>query len=271
MVCGALRARVGIGVRYFKEDELSFTPMPFLFFKSFSALRQALQPALVPITRCLSLIILTIVLTLHGEVAPAEATSVYAIPPVATGTWIIDQAEVLSRLTQTELNNKLAALAEQTGIELRFVTFRRLDYGDTIQSFADKLFEAWFPDAEIQRQEAIFALDVQTNNGSLHLGEQAASLVPPETISSIVEETLVVPLRDGDKYNEAIVDVADRLGAILSGEADPGPPVIASSFQADRTFATAEETKNSNATTIVIVLLIVATIVPMLTYFAYVR
>jgi uncharacterized protein len=183
----------------------------------------------------------------------------------------VDQAEVLSRLTQNELQEKLADLAEQTGIELRLVTFRRLDYGDTIQTFADKLFSAWFDNSDRQSNEVVFALDVQTNYGGFHLGETAATLVDDETIASILDETLVAPLRDGNRYNQALLDITDRLGTILKGEPDPGPPAMAANFQVERTFASPEETKSSNATTIVIVLLIIATIVPMLTYFAYVR
>ena len=251
-----------------------FYPMPFFsmpFLSTLNCFQRILPRAFTRLAFGFSVLVLTIALTLHWDVAPAQATSVYAIPPASPGTWVVDQAEVLSRLTKNELTNKLSALAKDTGIELRFVTFRRLDYGDTIQSFTDKLFANWFPETDRQDSEAIFALDVKTNNGGLHLGAQAARLVAPETIVSIVDETLVAPLREGDKYNEAVLDVADRLGAILLGNPDPGAPVVATNFQADRTFATAEETKDSNATTIVIVLLIIATVVPMLTYFAYVR
>jgi uncharacterized protein len=214
-----------------------------------------------------------LIVTFNWNIAPAQATSVYAIPQVSPGdaTWIVDQAEVLSRLTQNELQEKLADLAQETGIELRLVTFRRLDYGDTIQTFADKLFAAWFANSDRQANEVLFALDVQTNYGSLHLGETAANLVDDETIASILDETLVAPLRDGNRYNQALLDITDRLGTILKGEPDPGPPAMTANFQVERTFASPEETKSSNATTIVIVLLIIATIVPMLTYFAYVR
>ncbi len=243
------------------------SPSPFKLLKSFSLNSCR---GFIP---CLLGILGALVITLNWNIAPAQATSVYAIPQVTPGdaTWIVDQAEVLSRLTQNELQEKLADLAEQTGIELRLVTFRRLDYGDTIQTFVDKLFAAWFANSDRQADEVVFALDVQTNYGSLHFGDTAATLIDEETIASILDETLVAPLRDGNRYNQALLDITDRLGAILKGEPDPGPPQIAANFQVERTFASPEETKSSNATTIVIVLLIIATIVPMLTYFAYVR
>ncbi len=211
-------------------------------------------------------------LSLTWAIPNAWATSIYAIPRVSAGeqTWVVDQADLLSRLTTGELNSKLDNLAQNQAIELRFVTFRRLDYGETIQTFVDKLFAAWFPDDQGDR-EVLFALDAVTNTGGIHGGAAVADLLPEDLTTSITEETLVAPLRDGDKYNQALGDVADRLIAVLSGDPDPGPPNFGSSFDASRTFATAEETESSNATTIVIVLLIIATVVPMLTYFAYVR
>jgi uncharacterized protein len=65
------------------------------------------------------------------------------------------------------------------------------------------------------------------------------------------------------------MDASDRLVAILSGEPDPGPPVVASNIQTEGTFATPEETAGSNATIWVIGLLIAATVIPMATYFLY--
>jgi uncharacterized protein len=217
--------------------------------------------------------ILTLVVFLGIPTPSAQATSVYAIPKVSAGsnTWVVDKAEVLSRLTLNALQEQLSDLAQQTGIELRLVTFRRLDYGDTPQSFTDKLFTAWFPDATTQAQEALFTLDVQTNYGGLHLGDKAAQFVNEETLTSLLDETLAVPLRDGNRYNQALEDVTARLGTLLKGEPDPGPPVMNANYQVERTFATPDETKGSNATLIVIVLLVIATVVPMLTYFAYVR
>ena len=220
-----------------------------------------------------SCLVLTLGIGLQWNVSPAEATSIYSIPRVTPGdqSWVLDQATVLSRLTQTQLESQAAQLSEETGIELRFVTFRRLDYGETVETFADKLFESWFADPETQAEEAVFVIDVQTNNGSFHLGSQAQDRVSQDAIASIINETLVAPLRAGGKYNQALADVSDRITTILRGEPDPGPPVISANFEANPNFATAEETKDSNATTIVIVLLIIATVVPMLTYFAYVR
>ncbi|HEY9837120.1 MAG TPA: hypothetical protein V6D27_09510, partial [Vampirovibrionales bacterium] len=70
-------------------------------------------------------------------------------------------------------------------------------------------------------------------------------------------------------YNQALTDVSDRMIAVLSGQPDPGPPIIDTSLNIERTFATAEETDSGNATMVVIVLLVLATVIPMATYYFY--
>jgi uncharacterized protein len=61
------------------------------------------------------------------------------------------------------------------------------------------------------------------------------------------------------------------LAAVLSGEPDPGPPIVENKISAESTFTKAEDTDRGSATILVVVLLILATVIPMLTYFAYVR
>jgi uncharacterized protein len=82
---------------------------------------------------------------------------------------------------------------------------------------------------------------------------------------------VLYPLLEGDKYNQAFLAASDRLGAVLSGKEDPGPPAFDDSFDSESTFASAEATaENRGSTTILlVVLLVLATVIPMATYFWY--
>jgi uncharacterized protein len=204
-------------------------------------------------------------------VAPAAATGVYQMPILHAGdrTWTIDDAEVLSRLTEGNLSKALGALQKDTGNEVRLVTIRRLDYGETIDSFTEKLFEKWFPTPEEEAHQTLLVVDTLTNNSAIRTGDDLKSLLTAEIAESVAQETLQVPLREGDKYNQALTDVSDRLIAVLSGQPDPGPPIVDTSLNIERTFATAEETDTGNATMVVIVLLVLATVIPMATYYFY--
>lgn len=201
---------------------------------------------------------------------PAWATSVDDFPVPDSNTWVIDQAEAISRANEGKLSTNLANLAKNTGNEVRIVVLRRLDYGENIASFSDELFETWFPTPETQTNQTLVVLDTLTNNATLRRGENVQSLLDDAKVNSILEETIQVNLKQGDKYNQAILETGDRLVAILAQEADPGPTQIAETLKIEGTFTEAEDTKKGSATLWVIGLLVLATIIPMATYFFYV-
>lgn len=205
--------------------------------------------------------------------SPSLATGVYQMPNIRMGdrTWVIDQAEVLSRLNEGKISTDLENLAKQTGNEVRIVTIRRLDYGETPESFTKQLFEKWFPTPEAQANQTLLVIDTLSNGIAIRTGDKAKSLLPDDIAESVVSQTVLAPLRDGDKYNQAFLDASDRLVAVLSGEPDPGPPQIAQTVNVEGTFKSAGETDTNNATIWVIGLLLAATIIPMVTYFIYVR
>ncbi|MEL6493203.1 MAG: TPM domain-containing protein [Cyanobacteria bacterium J06621_3] len=205
--------------------------------------------------------------------APALATSLYSMPQVLKeNTWVVDEATQISRLNEGKISSALSQLAKDTGNEVRFVTIHRLDYGETVQSFADQLTEKWFPSPEARSNQVLIVLDDVTNNIGITVGNEARSLLSDEVAASVIGETMAVPLLKGNQYNQSLLGASDRLVAVLSGEPDPGPPeAYDDTVDVDRTFATAEETEatRGSSTTVVIVLLIAATVIPMATYYWY--
>lgn len=165
----------------------------------------------------------------------------------------------------------MADLFAETGQQVRFVTIRRLDYGETAASFTKALFEKWFPEPQAQKNQAILMLDTVTNNSAIVTGNEIKSVLADDIANSIANETLLVPLRDGDKYNQAFLDASDRLVAVVSSQEDPGPPEIKDNIQVESTYLSAEESKEKrgNSTFWVVGLLIAATVIPMATYYIY--
>lgn len=202
--------------------------------------------------------------------APALATAAYEVPKPEAGTWVIDRAEILSRTNEGKINTALEELARNTGTNVHIVSIHRLDYEETAASFAEKLFDRWFPTPAEQANQVLLVIDNVTNNTAIRTGEAVKATLSDEIANSIAQETLLVPLKEGNRYNQAFLDASDRLVAVLSGEADPGPPEVKDNIQVEGTFATPEETKASNATVWVIGFLVVATVVPMATYYFYV-
>jgi len=203
--------------------------------------------------------------------APALATGVYDLPTLAPGskTFLVDQAEAISLANENYLNGNLKKLAQSSGQEARFVVIRRLDFDATIDGFVNELFERWYPDGESQSNQTLLVLDTLTNSTALRRGEAAANLLTDDIVDSLLRETLAVPLKDGAKYNQALIEADKRLSAVLAGEPDPGPPAV-QEISLEGTFTTAEETDDTSATVWVVVLLALATLIPMVTYFWYV-
>lgn len=215
---------------------------------------------------------LAIAIALALSCAPAaRATGVSELPAVSPGSapWVVDSADTLSRSTEGSLSRQLSQLAEETGSEVRLVTLRRLDYGATIDGFADQLFAAWFPTPEAQAQQVLLVLDTLTNSSAIRQGPEVPAALTEAIATSIAQETLLVPIRQAGKYNQALLDASDRLTAVLSGRPDPGAPQMAE-LNIEATFTPAEETDSKSAGLWVIGLLVAATVVPMVTYFAYV-
>lgn len=203
-------------------------------------------------------------------IAAVRATTVRELPFLASDdiAGVVDRAKVVSRSSNIALTKSLQRLATQTQQQVHLVTIDRLDYGDTIESFTAQLFDRWFPTSEQQANQVLLVLDTLTNKGAIQKG--TAISLSDEIATSIATETLIAPLIQGARYNQALLDASDRLVTVLSGKPDPGAPQLAAELNIEATFTKAEDTDDRSATIWVVVFLVVATIIPMVTYFAYV-
>ncbi|MEM6612276.1 MAG: TPM domain-containing protein [Cyanobacteria bacterium P01_C01_bin.72] len=203
--------------------------------------------------------------------SPAIATGLFDLPNFdADQVWVVDTADAISNANQSKLTKTFKEFANETGQEIRMVAVRRLDYGETVESLAAEIFADWYPDAAAQANQTLLVLDTLTNNVAIRSGDAAQELIGAEVATSIVEDTVGYNIRKGNKYNQAFIEAGDRLIAVLAGEEDPGPPVIEDEIQIEGTFTKAEDTDQGSATVWVIGFLIVATVVPMVTYYWYV-
>jgi uncharacterized protein len=214
---------------------------------------------------------LLLIVTIFCVATPAIATGLFDLPNFdAENLWVVDTADAISTVNQGKLSKTFKDLANATGQEVRMVAIRRLDYGETVDSLAAEIFKDWYPNAEVQGNQTLLVLDTLTNNAAIRSGTVAQGLIGAEAAQSIVDDTVGYNIRKGNKYNQAFLDAGDRLVAILSGQEDPGPPIIEDEIQTEGTFTKAEDTDQGSATIWVIGFLIVATVVPMVTYYWYV-
>ena len=219
----------------------------------------------------ISIAILLIVFTVACLAAPAIATGLLDLPDFdANKVWVVDTADAISNANQSKVTRTMKQLAADTGQEVRMVAIRRLDYGETVDSLADEIFQDWYPNAEAQANQTLIVMDTLTNKAAIRMGESAKDTITPEMAESIIDETVGYNIRKGGRYNQAFIDAGDRLVAVLSGQEDPGPPAIEDEIQVEGTFTKAEDTDQGSATVWIVGFLFFATVIPMATYYWYV-
>ena len=214
------------------------------------------------ILRFFSLLTLLLALAL-----PAYAVGVEDYPLLPSTEKVSDGADVLSRAAIAELQRRLEVFSDAR-VDARVITLRRLDYGLSLQELADQLLERWQSE---DNAELLVLIETGTNSVSIQASSEVRSLLPDELLLSTAETTMAYPLRDGGRYRQALIDGIDRLGVVLAGGDDPGPPVVVEPALIVSNIPSAEETANSNGFSWVIVLLVVGTLVPMATWWVFSR
>ena len=199
----------------------------------------------------------------------AWATGLAQFPAQPPASHVLDQADLLSRSADAELDRRLQDLGGDR-IDARLVTLRRLDYGLSLDALGEQLLQSWSAD-EPNRSLLLLLIESQNNSAAVVASADLEGQLPNDLLSSTAISTMGLPLREGARYRQASLDALDRLGVVLNGGEDPGPPQLAERMPIETNIPTREETQSSNAFLWVVVLLVVGTLVPMITWWVFSR
>ncbi|MFZ9947201.1 MAG: photosystem II repair protein Psb32 [Vulcanococcus sp.] len=199
----------------------------------------------------------------------AWATGLADFPSQPPASHVLDQADLLSRSADAELDRRLQDFGGDR-IDARLVTLRRLDYGLSLDALGDQLVQAWSSDPS-DRSLLLLLIESQNNSAAVVASNDLEGQLSTELLSSTAISTMGLPLREGARYRQASLDALDRLGVVLNGGEDPGPPQLAERMPIETNIPTREETQSSNAFLWVVVLLVVGTLVPMITWWVFSR
>jgi uncharacterized protein len=199
----------------------------------------------------------------------AWATGLADFPAQPPASHVLDQADLLSRSADAELDRRLQEFGGDR-IDARLVTLRRLDYGLSLDALAEQLLQTWGAD-EPNRSLLLLLIESQNNSAAVVASADLEGQLPSDLLSSTAISTMGLPLREGARYRQASLDALDRLGVVLNGGEDPGPPQLAERMPIETNIPTREETQSSNAFLWVVVLLVVGTLVPMITWWVFSR
>ena len=98
---------------------------------------------------------------LIGGVCMAPAALAIAptdLPDQRPVSHVVDDAEVLSRASRKELENRLEAFGGNK-LDARLVTLRRLDYGLSLGTFGTQLIERWSSSGDINSPLLLFLIE----------------------------------------------------------------------------------------------------------------
>ncbi|KAF6990095.1 hypothetical protein CFC21_007343 [Triticum aestivum] len=214
---------------------------------------------------------LSLALTLSPAPAPAVASEFDVLndgPPA--DTYVVDDAGVLSRVTKSDVKRLARDLEARKNIRINFVTVRKLTSKADAFEYADQVLEKWYPTVEEGSNKGIVVLVTSQKEGAITGGPDFVQAVGDAILDATVSENLPVLATD-EKYNEAIFSTAKRLVAAIDGLPDPGGPAFQESKR-ESNFKSKEETeeKRGQFTLVVGGLLVIAFVVPMAQYYAYI-
>ncbi|KAH7436605.1 hypothetical protein KP509_05G027600 [Ceratopteris richardii] len=189
-------------------------------------------------------------------------------PPKAT--YVADDANVLNRVTKSDLKRLLSDLEDRKGFHIDMVTLRKLTTKSDIFEFADQLLEKWYPTLEEGNKKGLVLLVTTQKEGAVTGGPDFIKAVGDKVLEGVVAENLPV-LSTDEKYNEAFFTTAKRLVAAIDGLPDIEGPKFQENKR-ESNFKSREETeeKRGQFTLVVGGLLVIAFVVPMAQYYAYV-
>ena len=216
-------------------------------------------------------LLISSVLALVVLIAPpaALATGAQNFPEQLPASHVLDQADLLSRAANADVNQRLESLSDQR-VDARLITLRRLDYGTSLETLGNTLLERWQGDAGGERL-LLLLIEAQNNSAAVVAGSGLQAELPDSLLSSTAISTMGLPLREGARYRQASLDALARLEVVLNGQEDPGPPQLLERMPVETNIPTKEETASSNAFLWVVVLLVVGTLVPMITWWVFSR
>ncbi len=200
---------------------------------------------------------------------PVLALSAASFPDAPPAERVLDQADVLSRAAITDINRQLVALEDER-VEARLITVKQLDYGLTLEQLGAQLLQRWSAPAQ-PASLLLFLIDSQTNAAAVLASPSLNGQLSDALLRSTARTTMALPIRDGARFRQASLDGIGRIFAVLQGADDPGEPETAPEVAVVSNIPSREETASSHAFTWVVVLLVVGTIVPMLTWWVFSR
>jgi uncharacterized protein len=162
----------------------------------------------------------------------ATSALAYSSPGKPTG-YLSDFAGILSAETKATLEPKLYQLEASTSAQIAVVTIKSLD-GDTIENYAEKLFQDWGIGQKGKDNGALLLVAVDDREMRIEVGYGLEPIITDALSSRIIRNQITPAFKAGD-YNRGILEGTEGLIAAAYGDETVGSitsaPVSGSWFE----------------------------------------
>jgi len=157
------------------------------------------------------LIILAALVLVCLAVLPASALTV---PPVPSGTWVYDGADVLSSATENRIDNHLAVLKEETGAEIAVVTVEFAN-GD-MEDLAYAIINQWGVGSDTLNNGVVILFSTGDDDYYVTMGYGIEDVLDAGTLRLILDD-YTEPKFAVQDYDGAMGDTFVEIYNVLAG------------------------------------------------------
>ncbi|MBE2246585.1 MAG: TPM domain-containing protein, partial [Candidatus Competibacteraceae bacterium] len=145
-----------------------------------------------------------------------HAKSLFALDiPAHNGQWLNDQAGVLSQQTVTLLNDLLRLHEENEGNQVVVLIINTLE-GETIESFANQVFNAWRIGQNKTDNGVLLLVSMQDRAIRIEVGYGLEGELTDLEASEIIDYVIVPYFKNGD-YDHGIIQGVNAILAAIKG------------------------------------------------------
>lgn len=177
-------------------------------------------PRLSPLLRGVRLCLTLIMVALLSSGARAESPDDVPNPLRTRGSWVADEANVISANVEDQLNQLIEREKKRTGCEIAVVTIRSL--GDlSVRDFANELFNKWGIGEKSKDNGILMLAAIQDRKVRIEVGYGLESTLTDGVTGDIIR-TSVVPSFKREQYGEGLLLATGEIVSKLGGT----PPSI---------------------------------------------
>ncbi|NTV53758.1 MAG: TPM domain-containing protein [Candidatus Firestonebacteria bacterium] len=155
------------------------------------------------------------------------SSPIWAKMPTKPEGRVSDFAEMLTESEEAALQDLSERLEKATGAQLAVVTVPELD-GLTAEEYANRLFKLWGVGRKGQDDGVLFLVALKEGRARIEVGYGLESVLNDGKVGRILDEA-VMPRLKAMNYGEGIQAGAERIAEAVSGNADWGKTVPATS------------------------------------------